>query len=74
MKLVVIPACGGSKRIPRNNTKLFCDSPMIKWSIEGTLLRGGLDKVIASTAKDGMALTNNVELTQGQQKGIPAWN
>ena len=74
MKLFVIPACGGSKRIPRNTTKSFCDKPMLKWLIEGILLRGDLDKVTASTAKDGMALTNNVELTEGQQKGIPAWN
>ncbi len=29
MRLAVIPARGGSKRIPRKNIKPFCDKPMI---------------------------------------------
>lgn len=34
MKLAIIPARGGSKRIPRKNIKPFCGKPMIAWSIE----------------------------------------
>jgi len=34
MKIAVIPARGGSKRIPRKNIKDFCGKPMIAWSIE----------------------------------------
>lgn len=49
MRLAVIPARGGSKRIPRKNIKLFCGKPMIAWSIEAALSSGCFDKVIVST-------------------------
>ena len=34
MKIAIIPARGGSKRIPRKNIKEFCGKPMIAWPIE----------------------------------------
>jgi pseudaminic acid cytidylyltransferase len=49
MKLVIIPARGGSKRIPRKNIKLFCGKPMIAWSIVTALQSGCFDKVVVST-------------------------
>lgn len=49
MRLAVIPARGGSKRIPRKNIKLFCGKPMIAWSIEVALASGCFDAVIVST-------------------------
>ncbi|MFW0886808.1 UNVERIFIED_CONTAM: pseudaminic acid cytidylyltransferase [Pseudomonas sp. JL1] len=49
MKLAVIPARGGSKRIPRKNIKVFCGKPMIAWSIGAALQSGCFDKVIVST-------------------------
>ena len=49
MKLAVIPARGGSKRIPRKNIKLFCGKPIIAWSIEAALQSGSFDRVIVST-------------------------
>jgi pseudaminic acid cytidylyltransferase len=49
MKLAVIPARGGSKRIPRKNIKLFCGKPMIAWSIEAALQCGCFDQVVVST-------------------------
>lgn len=49
MRLAVIPARGGSKRIPRKNIKLFCGKPMIAWSIEAALQSGCFDHVIVST-------------------------
>jgi len=49
MKLAVIPARGGSKRIPRKNIKSFCGKPMIAWSIEAALQSGCFDQVIVST-------------------------
>ena len=49
MKLAVIPARGGSKRIPRKNIKLFCGKPMIAWSIEAAILSGCFDQVAVST-------------------------
>jgi len=49
MKIAVIPARGGSKRIARKNIRIFCGKPMIAWPI-GTALDSGLfDKVIVST-------------------------
>lgn len=49
MKLAIIPARGGSKRIPRKNIKPFCGKPMIAWSIEAALESGCFDRVIVST-------------------------
>lgn len=49
MRLAVIPARGGSKRIPRKNIKPFCGKPMIAWSIEAALASGCFDAVIVST-------------------------
>lgn len=49
MRLAVIPARGGSKRIPRKNIKLFCGKPMLAWSIEAALESGVFDQVIVST-------------------------
>ena len=49
MKLAIIPARGGSKRIPRKNIKPFCGKPMIAWSIEAALASGCFDRVIVST-------------------------
>jgi len=49
MKLAVIPARGGSKRIPRKNIKNFCGKPMIAWTIEAALQSGCFDQVIVST-------------------------
>lgn len=52
MKLALIPARGGSKRIPRKNIRLFCGKPMIAWSIEAALASGCFDDVIVSTDDD----------------------
>lgn len=49
MKLAVIPARGGSKRIPRKNIRPFYGKPMIAWSIEAALFSGCFDRVIVST-------------------------
>jgi N-acylneuraminate cytidylyltransferase len=49
MKIAVIPARGGSKRIPRKNIKLFCGKPMIAWSIEAAKNSDLFDRIIVST-------------------------
>lgn len=49
MKIAVIPARGGSKRIPRKNIKPFCGKPMIAWSIEVAKACGLFEHVIVST-------------------------
>ncbi|MGE6462037.1 pseudaminic acid cytidylyltransferase [Pseudoalteromonas tetraodonis] len=49
MNIAIIPARGGSKRIPRKNIKEFHGKPMIAYSIETALNSGCFDKVIVST-------------------------
>ena len=47
--VAVIPARGGSKRIPRKNVRPFRGKPLISWVIETTLTSGLFDRVIVST-------------------------
>jgi pseudaminic acid cytidylyltransferase len=49
MRLAVIPARGGSKRIPRKNIKLFGGLPMIVWSIRAAIKSKCFDRIIVST-------------------------
>lgn len=49
MRIAVIPARGGSKRIPRKNIKLFYGKPMIAWSLEAAKSSGLFEHVIVST-------------------------
>ncbi len=49
MKVAIIPARGGSKRIPRKNIKEFCGKPMIAWSIEAALESGSFNRIVVST-------------------------
>jgi len=55
MKLAVIPARGGSKRIPRKNIKLFLGKPMIAWTIEAARASACFDRLIVSTDDDEIA-------------------
>jgi len=47
--VAIIPARGGSKRIPRKNIRDFGGKPMIAWTIEAALESGLFDDVIVST-------------------------
>ena len=53
--LAVIPARGGSKRIPRKNIREFAGKPMIAHSIEAALGSGVFDRVIVSTDDEEIA-------------------
>ncbi|WP_417536725.1 pseudaminic acid cytidylyltransferase [Methylophaga sp.] len=53
--VAIIPARGGSKRIPRKNIKEFCGKPMIAWSIEAAIESGCFDRVIVSTDDEDIA-------------------
>lgn len=48
-KVCIIPARGGSKRIPRKNIKLFLGKPIIAYSIEAALNSRLFDEVMVST-------------------------
>ncbi len=49
MKVAIIPARGGSKRIPRKNIRPFAGKPIIAHSIGAALDSGCFDRVIVST-------------------------
>jgi pseudaminic acid cytidylyltransferase len=49
VRLAVIPARGGSKRIPRKNVRVFAGKPMIAHSIAAADTSGVFDRIIVST-------------------------
>lgn len=49
MNIAVIPARGGSKRIPRKNIKLFAGKPMIAYAIEAAQKSDLFDHILVST-------------------------
>ena len=49
MKLAIIPARGGSKRIPHKNIKSFAGKPLIAYSIEAAQQSGLFDLIWVST-------------------------
>lgn len=49
MRIAVIPARGGSKRIPRKNIRDFCGRPMLAWSIDAARASSLFDHVLVST-------------------------
>jgi pseudaminic acid cytidylyltransferase len=55
MNIAIIPARGGSKRIPRKNVKNFRGKPMIAYSIRAAIESGCFDKIIVSTDDDEIA-------------------
>lgn len=52
LKIALIPARGGSKRIPRKNIRPFAGKPIIGWAIEAAKKSGLFDKIIVSTDDD----------------------
>ena len=50
--LVIIPARGGSKRLKNKNIQLFCDRPLISWTIKLALKIPNVLDVIVSTDSD----------------------
>jgi pseudaminic acid cytidylyltransferase len=55
VNLAIIPARGGSKRIPGKNIKLFCGKPLIAYSIEVAQRCQTFDKIIVSTDSEEVA-------------------
>jgi hypothetical protein len=55
MHLCVIPARGGSKRVPRKNIRGFCGKPMIAWSIAAAQESALFDRILVSTDDDEIA-------------------
>ncbi len=55
MIIAVIPARGGSKRIPGKNTKMFCGKPIIQYAIDAAANAGVFDRIIVSTDSEEIA-------------------
>lgn len=55
MKLAVIPARGGSKRIPKKNIAPFCGKPMIAYALEAARASGVFDQIHVSTDSQEIA-------------------
>lgn len=53
--IAVIPARGGSRRIPRKNIRPFAGRPMIAWPITAALDSGLFARVVVSTDDDEIA-------------------
>lgn len=53
--VAIIPARGGSQRIPRKNIKLFNGEPMIAHSIRAARASGAFDQVVVSTDDEQIA-------------------
>jgi len=53
--LAIIPARGGSKRIPRKNIKSFLGKPIIAYSIEAAIKSNIFDEIMVSTDDDEIA-------------------
>lgn len=53
--LAIIPARGGSKRIPRKNIKDFLGRPVITYSIEAAIKSGCFGEIMVSTDDDEIA-------------------
>jgi pseudaminic acid cytidylyltransferase len=56
-RLAIIPARGGSKRIPHKNIRHFMGKPIMQYSIEVALNSGLFDEVIVSTEDEEIAKT-----------------
>lgn len=55
--LAIIPARGGSKRIPRKNIKDFAGQPIIKYSIDAAISAGFFNEIMVSTDDQEIAET-----------------
>ncbi len=55
MNVAIIPARGGSKRIPRKNIKNFMGKPMMAYSVKAAIDSGCFDRIIVSTDDIEMA-------------------
>ena len=66
INVAVIPARGGSKRIPGKNIKNFAGKPIISYSIEAAKKCGIFDRIIVSTDCDKIA-----EVSQSAGAEVP---
>ena len=77
--LAIIPARGGSKRIPRKNIKLFLGKPIIQYSIEAAFSTNLFNEIMVSTddlqiAEISKSLSANVPFMRSKKNSTDyAW-
>lgn len=64
LNIAIIPARGGSKRIPRKNIKEFCGKPMIVWAIDAAMKSNLFEHIIVSTDDAEIA---SIAITHGAE-------
>ena len=62
-RLCIIPARGGSKRLPRKNIKLLCGKPLVFYTIDAVLKSKIFDKVIFTSDDDEILNTISTNYT-----------
>jgi pseudaminic acid cytidylyltransferase len=82
VNIAVIPARGGSQRLPRKNILPFAGKPMLAWAVQVARDSGLFDEVIVSTDDDEIAAVAKAhgasvpfrrpaELSDGQTTTVP---
>lgn len=66
MNICLIPARGGSKRIPRKNIRAFQGKPMIAWSIAAAKASRCFDQILVTTDDEEIA-----EVARSQGANVP---
>lgn len=56
MKVAIIPARGGSKRIPKKNIRSFSGKPLISYAINAAIDTNIFDRIIVTTDSDEIAM------------------
>ena len=64
--IAIIPARGGSKRIPKKNIRDFCGKPIISYAIDAAIRSGLFDEVMVSTDSEEIA-----EISKGFGAVVP---
>lgn len=73
MKIAVIPARGGSKRIPRKNIRNFSGKPMIAYAINAAKESGLFERIVVSTEDEEIrrvALASGAEIPFSRPKEL----
>lgn len=66
-RLAIIPARGGSKRLPRKNVIPFFGRPMLEWTVRAARDAGLFDRVVVSTEDSEIA-------DAARQAGAEVWD
>ena len=71
MNVAVIPARGGSKRIPMKNIREFCGKPIIAWPIDIAKKSDLFEHILVSTDDEEIAKKYNKSFSNGDKLIIP---